>query len=290
MSDDPLRDNAGTDRLFYAVGTLLDDEDLRAEQTYHRGRLARALAYLHGLGTVAGLEVVMQRATGDDVATPTTGLAAGVAKVSVRPGLALDALGRLVEVPQTMCISVADWVERNRGAWDDLSGATATEVVAAVFLRSVSVERGRTPAFASSAQLSVDAVRPARVRDGFELDLARAPLTGGERAEPERFPLPLAGAASRDTAAFRRAVFDAWKGARERENGRDEERERLRALHRGTLPEGRDPEWIFLADVRIGVARAQNVWQATGAVAVSNDRRVFAITPAAIARWLGVAP
>jgi hypothetical protein len=42
------------DRPFYATGVLLDAEDFLDEQTYHRGRLARALAYLHGTGTIAG--------------------------------------------------------------------------------------------------------------------------------------------------------------------------------------------------------------------------------------------
>ncbi|MCC6874636.1 MAG: hypothetical protein IT378_10055, partial [Sandaracinaceae bacterium] len=36
------------ERTFYAPGVFLDAEDMKAEQLYHRGRLARVLAYLHG--------------------------------------------------------------------------------------------------------------------------------------------------------------------------------------------------------------------------------------------------
>ena len=48
----------GPDRVHYATGVLLGAEDFRAEQDYHRARLARALAYAMGQGTLAGLEVI----------------------------------------------------------------------------------------------------------------------------------------------------------------------------------------------------------------------------------------
>ena len=60
-STDPLSEKVQSpDRLFFATGVLLDAEDFKAEQLYHRGRLSRALAYLHGYGTVAGLKVEWQ--------------------------------------------------------------------------------------------------------------------------------------------------------------------------------------------------------------------------------------
>ncbi len=48
------------ERPAYSNGMLLDDRDFIAEQGYHRDRLARALAYLHGSGTVAGLDVTIE--------------------------------------------------------------------------------------------------------------------------------------------------------------------------------------------------------------------------------------
>ena len=36
------------DRVFYATGAMLDATDFTDEQAYHRGRLARALAYCTG--------------------------------------------------------------------------------------------------------------------------------------------------------------------------------------------------------------------------------------------------
>ena len=54
---DPLYARPRPQRPFYATGMLLDAADFSAEQTYHRGRLAQALALLSGGGTLAGLAV-----------------------------------------------------------------------------------------------------------------------------------------------------------------------------------------------------------------------------------------
>ena len=50
-SDDPLYALPDAGRPHYATGMLLDAVDFAAEQTYHRNRLARALAFVSGAGT-----------------------------------------------------------------------------------------------------------------------------------------------------------------------------------------------------------------------------------------------
>ena len=62
-------------RPFYALGVLLDADDFFGEQSYHRGRAARAFKYLFGTGTAAGLEVVWREAE---------------QQLAVNPGLALQ--------------------------------------------------------------------------------------------------------------------------------------------------------------------------------------------------------
>ena len=69
-ADDPLAGVLAPDRVFYAEGVLLSAADFEAEQAYHRGRLARALAALHGSGTVAGLRVIWQAARPAEVGPP----------------------------------------------------------------------------------------------------------------------------------------------------------------------------------------------------------------------------
>ena len=95
---DPLFSQPRADRPAYATGMLLDAQDFSDEQTYHRGRLARALAFLAGGGTLAGLGVAyVPEATGQPE------------EIRVEPGLAVDRLGRLVEIPRPACLRLARW-------------------------------------------------------------------------------------------------------------------------------------------------------------------------------------
>jgi hypothetical protein len=112
---DPLADrDLRPDRLHFATGALLDREDFLAEQLYHRGRLARALLALHGTGTVAGLRVSVRDAGGDEL-------------VEVSEGLAIDRLGRLVEVPRPACVRLGRWMEHLAGT--DLSALRRARVL-----------------------------------------------------------------------------------------------------------------------------------------------------------------
>lgn len=112
---DPLADrDLRPDRLHFATGALLDREDFLAEQLYHRGRLARALLALHGTGTVAGLRVSVKDAGGDEL-------------VEVSEGVAIDRLGRLVEVPRSACVRLGRWMEHLAGT--DLSALRRARVL-----------------------------------------------------------------------------------------------------------------------------------------------------------------
>ena len=159
------------DRLWYATGVLLDAEDFLDEQTYHRGRLARALAYLYGSGTVAGLRVAWEPALapGVDPSVPE----GRPERLKVEPGLAIDRLGRLIELPRTACLRLNRWYEGQTS--DDLAqgfhGAPSSGVVVDVFLAFVACERGKTPAFASGPYEALDPVVPSRIRDGYVVTL-----------------------------------------------------------------------------------------------------------------------
>ena len=167
------------DRVHYATGMLLDAEDFSAEQTYHRGRLARALTYLHGYGTIAGLRVVIEGDPGEE-------------QVVVNPGIALDRLGRVIEVPASSCIRLNRWYEQRSD--DDLAqGFHAGAVIVDVFVTFRECERGKTPALAAGPFDALDAVVASRLRDSFEVELVirhegtppqperQWPATGGRR-------------------------------------------------------------------------------------------------------------
>jgi hypothetical protein len=206
------------DRVNYATGVLLNAEDFEAEQLYHRGRLARALAYLHGSGTVAGLRVEWQRPLnpGDDPQLPA-GREEGLV---VQPGIAIDRLGRIVELQTPACIRLDRWyrgqpadalIEALHPRTPPLPDDPYGGVVVDLFIRFHACERGKTPAFAAGPFDALDAVVASRLRDAYRLELVLRP----EDAPPQprsRWPdgSAIADAPTR-AATLRSAIYDAWR-------------------------------------------------------------------------------
>ncbi len=165
---DPLSKPQTPDRVYYANGALLDQEDFTAEQVYHRGRMGRALAYLHGHGTVAGLAAGVQQQAQEDM-------------LMVSAGLALDRLGRQIEVPRAACIRIGRWFQfqlddpqgqdRLSNSFRSGSSGTPDGVVVDVFIKFDVCERGKQPAFATGNFDALDAVAPSRLRDSYRLEL-----------------------------------------------------------------------------------------------------------------------
>ncbi len=306
---DPLLENEATDRTYYATGVLLDTTDFIAEQTYHRGRLARALASVHGVGTASGLKV--SHVPYSDALTE--------AEVAVQPGLALDPLGRLVEVSTRACIRLKRWYEghapgqlltRERANYNvGLPDAElpAQGVVADLFVRYRVYERGWTPAMASGLYDATDAVSPARLRDGFELRLVPrleavgSPLPGVPASPwprpPGVDPFPDDSETNEDVrrSALKKAILDSWHPTRQTLLDRLWGDEFLPHALRfdASQPEGKvaDPAWVFLARVVVGVTGATDSAGRpvrSGTVAVDNEMRPFAVSVAALARWLGI--
>jgi hypothetical protein len=287
---DPLYANAAPERTAYATGMLLDAQDFVDEQTYHRGRLARALALLGGGGTVAGLEVKYRAAA-----------AQRPEEIEVAPGVAIDALGRLVEIQRPACLRLAVWFEGER-ALDDgdtlrraalgglerfasprarAAGALpARALVADVYVRFVACERGLTPSFAAGPFDALDAVTASRVRDAYELHLV--PRTDG--LDDGFSGLPPAGpdlASIADVDERRAALQDALLAAYPKRNTS------------GALdpppghPAELDTTAVFLARVFIPVDAANPPVRTASAPIVDNYSRRFTPSGPLLARWLG---
>ncbi|MGC3984307.1 MAG: hypothetical protein QM777_06020 [Pseudorhodoferax sp.] len=218
---DPLLARPNADRLAYATGMLLDAQDFSDEQTYHRGRLARALAFLAGPGTLAGLRV-----------EHVPGSAGQVEEIRVQPGLAVDRLGRLIELPRPACLRLPRWFEALAAAGDGSAlvqasydapagfvsqrfadagtALPARALVADVFLRFVACPRGLTPSFAQGPFDALNAVSIARLRDAYELQLiARPGLDDGY----DGLPLPPGAAALGNPGATAQERRDALQDA-----------------------------------------------------------------------------
>lgn len=280
--DDSLPLQEGPDRVHYATGVLLGAEDFQAEQDYHRGRLARALAYAMGHGTLAGLEVAHEPAQPADGANP-----ARSERLLVAPGLAIDRLGRQIEVAKSRCLRLDEWYAAQspqllRQAWHDsgnLWSGAPSGVAADLFIRFVVCERGKTPAFASTAFDSFDSVTAARLRDGFEIELILR-----QEATPA-LPQPQWPDFGSDAATLREAIFNAWREGSAFST--------LQGLD--PLPEhvpGQDTSSLFLARVLLpadqGPIGARPARRLSETVVVRNELRPFVVTANALARWLGI--
>lgn len=296
------------DRVFYELGVMLDKADFDAEQSYHRGRLARALAFLHGGGTLAGLRVTL-----DPPGTP--GPPAPLdEEVHVWPGIALDRIGRLVEVPSAAgprpgrCVRLAKWLAFQEAERDDgvagferserlrkafratvpapTSGAVPGQLVVDVFLRFAACERGKTPAFAQGPFDALDAVQPSRIRDGFELQLV--PREEQQPAAPADYWRLADGLAPEQRrAALQDKIFGAWDRFRHRDGGDPSAVDPV-------VPRWLDPHnelhWIYLARLSIpcsdGGADRAAVRDAAAPVQCTNDNRGFVYTAASFAQFL----
>lgn len=284
--DDKFSSREAPERLYYATGVFLEAEDLLAEQTYHRGRLSRVLAYLHGSGTAAGLEVSYDAASDE---------------LRVAPGLAVDRLGRLVEVPRTAAMRVSRWFDWVRGQvlappadsdaatprFVESMTADRSALVADLYVRFVVCERGRTPAFADGPFDAIDATVPERLRDGYRLDLV---LRGGEAGGLPGSAWPARGE-SEDLAAWearmRDAVLGAWRQGTDHWEGD-------RLAPDASTEGAPDPTAVLLARVRVplqdvGAALPGRRVDGDGvpvAAEVDNHCRSFVWSSAALVRWI----
>jgi hypothetical protein len=297
---DPLAEAQPLDRVYYATGILLDAEDFQAEQIYHRSRLARALAYLQGSGTAAGLEVEHSLLTLPPVEPGDP--PQQVEQVIVHPGLAVDRLGRLIEVPGPVCLRLDKWyVEQPTGDLtaafreppfsgvlvEDFAAPFTGVVVADIFVQFVVCERGKTPALASGPFDALDAVQPSRLRDSYEIMIRlrrEADLTNVKPDDPWQAVSTAADATARQQA-LRTAIFDAWP-----------KRPEDAPLHPEYAEDQADKTSVFLARLAIKAVKATeagkpptrpNPLPATP-ITVDNSLRSLVYTPQALAHAIGL--
>jgi hypothetical protein len=274
--DDPLVATTSPDRPNYALGVMLDAKDFVDEQTYHRARLARALQLLHGSGTVAGLEVVHVPAVAPTPAQPD----GRAEELEVAPGLAIDGLGRLIEIPRAACVTLSRWFDAQTS--DALTAAFKTArggVVADVFVRFVACGRGRTPAFAAGPFDALDATVYERVRDGYELRLV--PRSEDAPPVPADPWAAIAGATAADRLASARTVaFGMWKTLT------------ADRPDRAVTPAILEPklDWLLLARVVFPATLAAGAARPTrtnAAPAIDNQVRAFSLAAGALLRIVG---
>ena len=306
---DPLTHQPLGERPVYATGMLLDAQDFLDEQTYHRSRLARALGTVAGSGTLAGL-LVQHR---PEVAT---GPGAGPEEIQVNAGLAVDGLGRLIELPRPACLRLQRWwdaelardgllqadytsPERFISARAQAAGALPTRaVVADVFLRFVACPRGLTPAFASGPFDALNAVSVSRLRDAYELMLVpRQNLTDtghGLPLRPGAFTLPVDQETAAEALAREAAMDDPTADPAVRRAALQDAVLHGYSRSADELPRGPehppqvDASAVFIARVLIPVEPTDPTTRQGNAVLVDNHSRRFLPGLGVLARWSGL--
>ncbi len=285
-TSDPLSRPVPPDRLHYETGMLLDVEDFQDEQTYHRSRLARLAAYLHGYGTVAGLEVRWLPALDEE-----TSRTAREEQLVVTAGLALDRLGRLIEVRRSQCLRLGVWFEQHAEdsvgrdrlskAYHSASFGFPDGVWADVFLAYTPCLHGTRPAFATGTLDKMDGVAPSRIRDGSRLSLVLREET--HPPTPRRSFPDLSGLT--DPEERQRRVMDyklreAWLEASLWQEGGD----RLSRLPEHTPDQ--DGTELFLARIVLPASPGPPVVRdMTRDVEVFNHLRLFSFSTTELA-WL----
>jgi hypothetical protein len=159
MSFEPI------ERVNYATGMMLSAEDFRAEQNYHRNRMAQLLRFALGSGTLAGLSVESEKGR----ATPL--LHSDEYQVFVRTGLAIDNVGQLIEVTRDYSIRLKRWVENNAALVSANINTNDNTLILDVVLSARDIGRAKTPSFADGPFDALDSVVASRFEDGFVLEL-----------------------------------------------------------------------------------------------------------------------
>ncbi|HEY3703601.1 MAG TPA: hypothetical protein VGL22_00970 [Terracidiphilus sp.] len=276
------------ERVSYITGRMLGVDDFQADQTYHRGRLARALTQLFGTGTVSGLLVQ------SDGNTNVKQL-----EIQVTPGVAIDRAGRIIEVPRLICIVLDNWLTQLATAWQNqllhpIPGQTAipdpnsaihdgANLMVDVFATFVPCTRGLTPCFAAEDDYdATDAFSANRLLDSFAMQLALRtdtnPLTP---ADPWKTSGSLPAGGSNITAPTLTTLQDLLLGATAGPASTPVE-----------YPPGFDATSVFLARILIGATKGSTsnqppTWDLTK-ISIDNRSRLFLYPPSLLGRLCGL--
>jgi hypothetical protein len=153
------------ERVSFQPGILLGSEALSAEQAYHVRRLTRHQRWLVGPGTVFGLRVDASTSPDD----PTD------VRLNVRPGYAIDRLGREVLVNEGYAISLRDWLAAEKARPDVAGNFVNKTLFLRVTVRSRAMPQLLQPVVSALFDAGLDPVVAARIEDGFLLELSGDP-------------------------------------------------------------------------------------------------------------------
>ena len=240
----------------------------------------------------------------NSIVLPTTGTVSGLQiqtdgnpnaaqlEIQVTPGMAVDRVGRIIEVPRTVCIIPQNWLTQLVQAWQDqqtnpVPGQPsladpntaihdASNLMVDVFAAFVPCTRGATPCFATQDDYdATDAFRPNRWLDSYAMQLVLR--TDSDPLTPLD-PWGAAGAMPADRGALRQMLLQAMGAP---------------AISPQEYPPGFDVTAVFLARILIpataGSGGAPPVWNLDPHnIVIDNDSRLFLYPAALVAHLMGL--
>jgi hypothetical protein len=209
-------------------------------------------------------------------------------EAAVTAGLAIDRVGRMIEVPQTVCIYLQPWMA-NQTASDLNLALQGGNIVVDVFATFVPCTQGVTPSFATQDDYdATDAFSANRLLDSFSMQLVL-------RTDPNpQLPLdpwivlgtaPTGGVTGAAVQVLQRSILSANSGAAAA----------APFMAGGPIPReyppGFDPSSVFLARLSIPATAPTTQGQPPtynlNAIAINNLARLFIYAPSLVARTLG---
>ena len=234
-----------------------------------------------------------------DGATANAWMCAGPAfEIAVTPGMAIDRVGRIIEVPRTVCILLNNWLTQKVQAWQNqlanpVPGQPAlpdpntaihdgAHLMADVFATFVTCTRGLTPCFASEDDYdATDAFSANRWLDSFAMQLVlRTDPTPKTPADPWKgggaLPAPGAGLTAGNAATLQSLILGASAGP---------------AAAPLEYPPGFDTTSVFLARLLIaataGAPGKPPTWDLTK-ISIDNNSRLFLYPVGLLGRLSGL--
>ena len=217
-------------------------------------------------------------------------------EIEVTSGLAIDRVGRMIEVPATVCIRMQPWLDNQ--AASDLNRAilNGANIIVDVFVTFAACTQGVTPSFATQDDYdATDAFNANRLLDSFAMQLvlrtdASAVPTGKSLPVPADPWLPAGTVPTGGIAAAMLAIQGSILAA---SSGPASQ---LPFTSGGTVPAeipgGIDPSSVFLARITIpatpGTAGNPPVYDLSGIV-IDNFSRLFLYPLSLVSRSLGFA-
>jgi hypothetical protein len=209
-------------------------------------------------------------------------------EIEVTPGLAIDRVGRLIEVPSTVCIRIQPWLS-NQPVSDLNSALHSGNILVDIFATFVPCTQGVTPCFATQDDYdATDAFSPNRLLDSFSMQLVLR-----NDASPQLPKDPWLPTGAVPTGAVTPTLLQTLQNSILAANAGPAAYAPFTAG--GTvpaeIPPGLDPSSVFLARISIPAtagASGQPPTYTLNNIATNNLSRLFLYPSALVARVIGL--